>query len=78
MTTLAGRDGCAPGLEKAFAFVFPLENFLFLAGLLGSDLLGEFVSIHGMLVRLLAEFVGRQVVLPWATAAAECAWAARL
>jgi hypothetical protein len=62
MTTLAGRDGCAPGLEKAFAFVFPLENFLFLAGLLGSDLLGEFVSIHGMLVRLLAEFVGRQVV----------------
>jgi hypothetical protein len=62
VTTLAGCGGYTPGLENVFAFEFPLENLLFFAGLVGSDLLGEFVSIHGMLVRLLAEFVGRQVV----------------
>ncbi len=45
------------------AFAFPQENcVLFFTGLFRSEFLSESVSVHGMLVGLLAEFVSRQVI----------------
>jgi hypothetical protein len=65
MTTPAGRGASTLGIEVPDGSISPLGNSNVLSlffVLLGSDLLGEFVSVHGMLVRLLAEFVSRQVI----------------